>query len=438
MPIINRLIEPTSKAGINDWYRKTCLPLIQHKKLSLSSQNYWYYLDQLNNEKMTAIWEEMLLNLKSKLKIDDATFLYDLTNVFTYIDDHEGNTLPQKGHSKQMRNDKNLLALSLVIGEHSELPYSFSSYPANIHDSKRFPDFILDVRKKVQLYDKEKITLVFDKGNNSEDNFKVIKGHYFVGALTKNKEEAQDLIDAKFKFCYTNNNENDIYSVSKEAEVYGMRCKIVVSFNKELEKKQLHSLEKKIAKTQLKFQKIDHLFKSQKTAINAMNLILPKKQNVFEYEIKKEGNKFRVELKLSTEKLTEYRKGFGKNIIFTNHSDWSDERIIRAYRSMHKIENQFRILHGILLIPIKPVYHWTDQKIEVHIFLCMVSLLFAKTLEYICRDKVKGDFRHILDFAASIRIALVQREQPKLVFEEISPEQQKLMEAFSLSRFAKK
>ncbi len=105
---------------------------------------------------------------------------------------------------------------------------------------------------------------------------------------------------------------------------------------------------------------------------------------------------------------------------------------------MYKVENQFTLLHGALLIPIKPIYHWTDQKIKAHIFLCMVALLFAKTLEHVCMGKIIGNFRDILEFAGTVRIALVQREgKPQLVFEDMTLKQQAMMEAFSLSRFAR-
>ncbi len=436
LPIINRLLAPSSKAGISEWHAKTCLPLLERRRLSLSSQSYWYYLGQLDDRKMAAIWQELVSNAKNKLGVEDTTFLYDSTNVFTYISEHEGNALPQKGHSKQMRNDKNLLAMGLLIGEQSELPHVYSCYPANVHDSKQFPNAVPGVAGR-QKIGKEKITLVFDKGNNSQAGFDAMKGYYFVGALTKNNAEAAELIDGDFKFCYKNKNGNAILSVSKMADVYRMNCKIVVSHNKKLEEKQLHTLEEKVVGTRLKFEKIDHLFTSEKAAFRALAQILPKKQNPFDYEVAKEGNKFRALLNMNEKKLAAYRKGAGKNIIFTNHLDWGDERIIRAYRSMHKIENQFRLLHGAMLVPLKPVYHWTDQKITAHVFLCMVALLFAKTLEFICKNKVKGNFRQILDFASGIRLALVQKGKPTLVFEELTPEQQALMEAFSLSRFVK-
>jgi transposase len=436
LPVINRLLAPTSKAGISEWHAKTCLPLLESRHLSLSSQNYWHYLGQLDEEKMATIWQELVSNAKNKLGVEDTAFLYDSTNVFTYISEHAGNALPQKGHSKQMRNDKNLLALGLLIGEQSEIPHRYSCYPANVHDSKQFPNTVPGVAGR-QKIGKEKITLVFDKGNNSQAGFDAVKDYYFVGALTKNNVEAAGLIDGDFKFCYKNNSDNDIQSVSKIADVYGTSCKIVVSHNKKLEEKQLHSLGERTAKTLLKFEKMDHLFTSEKAAFRALAQILPKKQNPFDYEVAKEGKKFRALLNLNDEKFAAYRKGAGKNIIFTNHLDWSDERIIRAYRSMHKIEHQFMLLHGAMLVPLKPVYHWTDQKIAAHVFLCMVALLFAKTLEFICKGKIRGSFRQILDFASGIRLAVVQKEKPTLVFEDLTPEQQALMEAFSLSRFVK-
>lgn len=439
LPIINRLLKPKSKASLKQWHNETCLPIIWNKDLSLSSQSYWYYLNRVKRDKIKIIWKELLLNVKEKLKLDDSTFLFDPTNFFTYIEDHKSNELPRKGKSKQNRNDKNQLSLSMFIGEQSEIPYDFNCYAGNIHDSKHFAAILPDINEKISVYSKEKITLIFDKGNNSPENLKVFKNYYFVGALQKNKEEARDLLNAELKFCYENKSENKIYSTSKEAEIYGLQCKVVISYNEELKKKQLHSLEEKIAKTSQKFEEIkEHKYKTEKAAINAMIETLPKKQNPFDYEVIKEGDKFSIKLNLNEEKVAWYRLMAGKNIVFTNHLDWNDERIIKTYRSMYKIENQFKLLHGALLIPIKPVYHWTDQKIEAHIFLCMVALLFARILEYVCRGKIKGSFRQILDFAGSIRIALVYRDnKPKLVFEELDAKQQALMETFSLSRFAK-
>lgn len=437
--VINRLIQPESNNGIKDWYDKTCLPLIWNKDLSFSSQNYWYYLNRLTDKKMAAVWQELQSNTTKNLSVGDDTFLYDPTNFFTYIEDHDGNELPQNGHNKQMRHEKNQVSVRLLIGEESQLPYDFKCYAGNVHDSKEFPNMLSDLKQKAEQYSKEKITLVFDKGNNSKENLAALANYYFIGSLRKDLKGIPTLLDADLKDCYTTPKKNLIRSTSQEMDVYDINCKVVVSYNEKLRSKQLHSLDNAMVKTQTKFEEIkDHRFKSERSAMVAMLKILPKKYNPFKWEAQKEGKVFRVQLSLDGENLAQRRKDAGKNVIFTNHLDWSDERIIKTYRKMYKVENQFKLLHGALLIPIKPVYHWTDQKIKAHIFLCMVALFFAKTLEHMCRGKVTGSFRDILEFAGTVRIALVQREgNPQLVFEDMTLKQQALMETFSLSKYAK-
>ena len=353
--VMNRLIRPESKKGIKEWHGKTCLPLIWNKDLSFSSQNYWYYLNRLTDKKMAAVWEELQNNTAKNLGVGDDTFLYDPTNFFTYVEDHEGNELPQNGHNKQMRHEKNQVSVRLLIGEESQLPYDFKCYAGNVHDSKEFPNLVSDLKQRAEQYSREKITLVFDKGNNKKENLEALSNYYFVGSLRKDLKGVPALLDAELKDCYTTPKKNLIRSTSQEMDVYGINCKVVVSYNEKLRSKQLHSLDNATVKTQTKFEEIkDHRFKNERSATVAMIKILPKKHNPFKWETQEDGKTFRVQLSLDEEKLAEYRKNAGKNVIFTNHLDWSDERIIKTYRKMYKVENQFKLLHGALLIPIKP------------------------------------------------------------------------------------
>lgn len=438
--VFNRLLEPTSKAGIKSWYEKTCLPLIWNRGLSPSSQTYWNYLDKLTEEKRNDIWDEIFEQTKTILKVKDDTFLFDITNFFTYIDDHEDNVLPKKGHSKQMRNNLNLISLGMMVGEKSALPYNYDLYQGNLTDCNNFPSALESVKNKPTIYDKEKITLVFDKGNNSPKNFEALKGYHFVGSLPKAKAEAADLFGRETKPCYESTPGKWVSSISKQTNVYGMDCKVVLSYNERLYRKQVHAIEKRTAQTNARFELIKNKeFKTENSARNQLLRILPRKQNPFSYEIKKAGSKYRVELTLDENKDKQYRLGAGKNVIFTNHLDWSDERIIYAYRSLSKAEHQFKLMHGTLLVPLKPVYHWTDQKIEAHVMICMIALLFARILDYECREKkIISNFRTVLKAARDIRLALVQKNgKSQFVFEEMGLESQALMESFLLSKFVK-
>lgn len=72
---------------------------------------------------------------------------------------------------------------------------------------------------------------------------------------------------------------------------------------------------------------------------------------------------------------------FGKTILFTDNSDWFDEQIVLAYRSQYHIEDAFRQTKNPHFLGWSPMYHWTDSKIQVHDFYCVLALLPSSLLQ---------------------------------------------------------
>ena len=61
----------------------------------------------------------------------------------------------------------------------------------------------------------------------------------------------------------------------------------------------------------------------------------------------------------------------GKTILFTNNYAWTDDEIVLAYRGQSHVEDAFRTMKNPHFISIRPMYHWTDSMIRVHVFyLC--------------------------------------------------------------------
>ncbi len=75
-------------------------------------------------------------------------------------------------------------------------------------------------------------------------------------------------------------------------------------------------------------------------------------------------------------------KSFGKTILFTNNHEWSTAQIIRVYRGKAKIEDDFKRMKSPIMISLEPVYHWTDQKIRVHAFCCVLALMLLLLLKH--------------------------------------------------------
>src|ERR1700687_3830019 len=99
---------------------------------------------------------------------------------------------------------------------------------------------------------------------------------------------------------------------------------------------------------------------------------------------------------------------YGKRILITDRSDWSDEQILLAYRGQSEVEEAFRQLKDDEHMAIRPQYHWTDQKICVHSFCCLLALLLGRLIEFKARQlNYTQGLSGLLDALATVRLAMV-------------------------------
>lgn len=433
--LFNRILEPASKAGIDKWMKTTYLDWIW--KITASSQKYWNHLDYLNDETIAKI--ESKIAEKIFEKMDDKEFLLDTTNHFTYIQNRDSEILA-KGKSKQGRNDKNLLCYGLLVGGDSRMPLNLFQYKYEA-DSEFLKERIDEILKFLELYRKCGFTLIFDKGNNSEDNVKKFTDHKFIGSLRK--EQATKLLEIpleNYKSNYITQKKHTVYVYDAgKKPLYDSEYRVVLSYQKESYEKQRKKFEETIKKTLDKYEKI----KGKKyddiiSASNGLNAILPKKyKKAFKKEILPEGNEYVVKLSEVPKSKELYETYFGKNVLFTNRLETPAIEIVQSYRSLHMVEDQFKALHNAFMVPITPIYEWTDQKIKAHIFLCYLALILVRMLEYDARKKeMHITFSKLLKEAKNIRVGLVSDgKTAKYCFERMDVEQQRIMSAFDLQEF---
>ena len=72
---------------------------------------------------------------------------------------------------------------------------------------------------------------------------------------------------------------------------------------------------------------------------------------------------------------------FGKTLLFTDQEQWPDEDIVYAYRGQYRVEDCFRQMKHPHFVTFSPVFHWTDQKIRVHAFYCVLALTMVSLLQ---------------------------------------------------------
>jgi len=107
--------------------------------------------------------------------------------------------------------------------------------------------------------------------------------------------------------------------------------------------------------------------------------IPPKGRSVFKFHA---GTTLEKKLDLRAwideRKEPELYQGFGKIVIFTDNPDFPSAELVKTYRGLWQVEEDFRFLKDRLLIPVTPIFHRNDLPIKVHIFLCVLSLFFYR------------------------------------------------------------
>ena len=153
---------------------------------------------------------------------------------------------------------------------------------------------------------------------------------------------------------------------------------------------------------------------------------------------------FRFKYKISKKKLKDLKENkFGRRILISNRHDWSNAEIMRAYWGQSCAEYLFERIKNPFFLGLRPQYHWTDQKIHVHGFICMLAcILVMATLRKAQKNGFKGSVIQLMSSLAEIRLATILEKQEKgkrgkfkvkYCFEEMEKPIKKLADGLSIS-----
>lgn len=151
----------------------------------------------------------------------------------------------------------------------------------------------------------------------------------------------------------------------------------------------------------------------------------------------KEAGRFDIEWELDTnayEHLT--TEVFGKKVLVTSRDSWSSAEIISAYFGQNSVERVFKHLKNPYHNAVHPQYHWTDQKIRVHTFICLTGLLISQLLWKKAKDLgYTFSVESIIEMLSQIRKAelvtltgLKGKPTKESQLEKMEPELEKLYE----------
>lgn len=416
-----RALCPDSKRAFHLWAKRTFMPFMYgFDPEDINSQHFWDMMD-LVPEKMLPVLEEKitkkvvdLFNLKSDLDL----LLYDYTNFFTFIDTlNAKNTIAQRGKNKQKRNDLKQFCLALLVTRRAKIPLFSDVYEGNKNDVREFADSIGRLRKRLEVLSVSfnDITLVFDKGSNSKKNFEKLDNLNYVASLSVyHHGQMKKIPFSRLKPIILKKDKDNNGVIVKtlrfdNVDLWGIKRTAIIYFSSALHDGQIRGIKQTLKEVKEKLESLKESCKTgtfchkkkkrwTKELVEKEVKIIVNKQfirDIVDFKIRKAGSKFTLTYSINDNKLNELKKTvLGKRILITNRHDWTDQEIILAYQGQGDVEAVFRQIKNPFHCCVRPQFHWTDQKIKVHTFCCVVAYTISALIEKTARD---NGFNYTID-----------------------------------------
>lgn len=455
---IGRGCMPTSKRGWWSWAKTTSLEYLLRLSLNkVDSQHFWDLMDAVPINAIEKIEEQLLKKVFDIYQLQSDSLFYDATNFFTYIDStNERCTIAKRGKNKQKRTDLRQVGLAVVVTHEDKIPLFHLTYQGNMADANVFKEVIgkLEMRMKQLKLNSSNHTIIFDRGNNSKENMILVKKSelHYVGALTPYQHKA--LVEEALAY-FDSSKEDDSQPIYRDKRIiWGEERTVVVYISEKLKAGQIRGTYQALEKKEQALKELQRALLSPKSKkyeraeLEAKIIQLLKGQHItqlilWSLEELTEG-RYHLHFVIDQDKYQEIEKQAGLRIIMTDHHDWDSEKIIKAYQGQSEIEHAFKNLKNPYHLTLKPQFHWTDQKIVVHYFICMLGYLMSALAWREAKTKLafSGSLDTLLDTLNGIRLATLLEDtktkgqlKANYKLEDMTSDEQRLMQTLNIMDF---
>jgi transposase len=381
-----------------------------------------------------------------------------MTNFATFIDTgNEKAPIAQRGKAKQKRHDLRLVGLALVVTRDGGIPVVSRAYPGNRPDVTQFSAVIDElVARYRQLAGRaEELTVVFDAGNDSAANQDHLAGlglHY-VASLPPSQHPDLLAIPASRYQIVDQARFGGLTAVGATATALGAARRVILTHSPTFHARQARGFDQALAKAQRQLAGLA-------TRLARGNTRRPRAQVQAEIgQITGPRWVSRVlhttltgqrpaSLRLSWRIDSQARQAleaeiFGKRILFTDRDEWPVADVVAAYRSQADAEAGFRQLKDRHVVSFSPMFHWTEQKIRVHVFYCVLALAIAHLMRrHAAQAGLDLSVRELLHSLAGIGETVMiypstgGRPKARRMLTDRDPTQQHLFDLFDLGVYA--
>ncbi len=422
---IGRALHPTSKRGWAAWARTTTLGQLWHFDVAkITSEFFWDQMDRLPVEALPAIQAELARRVRKVFGLKTESLFYDVTNFYTFIASTNRHCdLPQRGRNKQKRSDLRQFQMGLLVSQDGWIPLLSILFRGNHNDVTTFPQALPEIVRQCEQLDiaVERVTLVCDKGNISKANWRVLDDSSlgYVTSIVPSQYPEWSQRDLRDFQTVQVPDVGEVRCLRAQAEIAGKQRTLIVLDSPTLRAGQLRGLSQQLHPVMMRMTQVQQ---SLARAKRRRRKELIEKQigrflkpaivrRIVRYELRPRAGKkeyWDLDWWIDQEAYERLRdQVFGRRILVTNRDGWPTESVVCAYWGQSQAEHVFRNLKDPHHLALRPQFHWTDQKIQVHAFCCLVGYLLAALVRRTARQMdYTQEIGRLLEMLNETRIVL--------------------------------
>jgi transposase len=404
---IHRICQPGPKTEVASWYQKTILSSIwRFPPERFRSQDFWDCFDRLQvatgeesteEDELEKAQSALLGCWKDRQMVSRRLLAYDTTNFYTWTaSTNQRNTLAQRGHNKQGRHNLRQIGLSYVLDADNGISLCHHVYAGNVPDVDELPKALERIVKMLDRnqIERSSVTLVFDKGTAALDNTLLLNeaGVGWISALPWNQAPPQLRERPVEELPLCSSAHPGVHAVAERANIHGAEYLCVLKYSSAFATEQLHSLTTSLAKVMQSMRRLSQDLAKPGCRVKEISIrnkirrwLAPQfLEDLIQWQLTSESGRWHLQFDFNGagfQKLITHR--LGRTVLVTPRLDWTAEEVVAAYSGQQRIETVFRGFKDGDWLGWGPMYHWTDSKILVHAFYCMVGI---SLLQYIYKQ----------------------------------------------------
>ena len=373
LTVLHRLFDPGSDRAADKWKNDYEIEGCEDLQLHHLYRAMGWLGDELSREEQADktpfaprcnkdLIEEALFARRRDLFTELQLVFFDTTSI--YFEGEGGETIGQRGHSKDHRPDLKQMIVGAVLDEEGR-PICCELWPGNTTDVTTLVPVVDRLRSRFGV---TKVCIVADRGMISKETIEELEKEqrgwqYILGARMRSQNEVKDEVLARagrYRVVHPERQTSADPAPLKVKEVRVEGRRYIVCLNEDEARKDAADREAIVASLQEKLRGGEKSLVGNKGYRRYLSSTGPDHFQIDEAKIKQEA------------------RYDGKWVLRTN-ADLDAAEVALQYKRLWMVEAWFRSTKSLLQT--RPIYHKCDETIRGHVFCSFLALVLRQELE---------------------------------------------------------